>query len=114
MSTKTRVRWVIARDLMLFHLKLAVDGLKDVFLAPIYLLAACLDLAFPGQSPGRRFYIVMGIGERFDRWISLFSAASKASALEDGLFGASRAGAPSFLGKLEEAVIGYEEPVIEQ
>ena len=56
----------------------------------------------------------MGIGERFDRWLSLFSAADKASAQDDGLFGAGRAGTPSLLGKLEEVVIGYEEPVVER
>ena len=114
MSTTGRTRWVIFRDLLIFHLKLSMDGMKDVVLAPASLLAALLDLAFPGEAPGHRFYSVMGIGERFDRWLSLFSAADKASAQEDGLFGASRAGTPSLLGKLEEVVIGYEEPVAER
>ena len=114
MSTTGRTRWVIFHDLLIFHLKLSMDGMKDVVLAPASLLAALLDLAFPGEALGHRFYSVMGIGERFDRWLSLFSAADKASAQEDGLFGASRAGTPSLLGKLEEVVIGYEEPVAER
>jgi hypothetical protein len=111
MTTKGRTRWVILRDLGIFQIKLVLDGAKDIFLAPLSLTAAVLDLVFPGAQPGHRFYAVMRVGERFDRWLSLFSAAHKASAHEDGLFGASRAGSRSMLGKLEEIVIGHEEPV---
>ncbi len=109
MSTKSRIRWVILRDLLIFQTKLAMDGMKDIVLAPASSLAALLDVAFPGRERGHRFYAVMRIGERFDRWLSLFAVADKASAQEDGLFGASRAGTASLLGKLEEIVIGYEE-----
>lgn len=114
MTTKGRTRWVILRDLLIFQLKLAMDGAKDIVLAPLSLVAVVLDLAFPGKRPGHRFYGVMRLGEHFDRWLSLFAAADKADALSDGLFGASRAGTRSMLGKLEEIVIGYEEPVVEQ
>jgi hypothetical protein len=113
MTRKSRTRWVILRDLLIFQVKLFLDGAKDIVLAPLSLVAAALDLAFPGPRPGRRFYAVMRIGESFDRWLSLFSAADKASALEDGLFGASRAGTKSMLGKLEELVIGHEEPLVD-
>jgi hypothetical protein len=110
MTTKGRTRWVILRDLAIFQAKLFMDGAKDIVLGPVSLVAAAADLLFPGPQPGRRFYRVMRLGERFDRWLSLFSAADKASVHEDGLFGASRAGSPSLLGKLEELVIGHEEP----
>ncbi len=112
MSTKGRIRWVILRDLIIFHVKLTIDGTKDIVLAPVSMLAALLDLAFPGRAPGHRFYSVMSVGERFDRWLSLFSAAQKATAREDGLFGASPAGAPSLLGRLEKIVVGYRESMI--
>jgi hypothetical protein len=112
MTTTGRTRWVILRDLGIFQIKLVLDGAKDIFLAPLSLTAAVLDLVFPGAQPGHRFYAVMRVGERFDRWLSLFSAADKASAHEDGLFGASRAGSRSMLGKLEEIVIGHEEPLV--
>lgn len=113
MTTRGRTRWVIVRDLGLFQLKLLMDGAKDLFFAPISVVAAALDLLWPGDRPGRRFYAVMRVGERFDRWLSLFSAAEKACATDDGLFGASRAGSRSMLGKLEAMVIGYEEPVVD-
>jgi len=109
MTDTGRTRWVILRDLCIFQVKLLMDGAKDVFLVPLSVGAVALDLFFPGKQPGHRFYAVMRLGERYDRWLSLFSAADKASALEDGLFGASRAGSASFLGKLEQVVIGREE-----
>jgi hypothetical protein len=113
MTSRGRTRWVILRDLAIFQMKLVLDGAKDIVLGPVSIGAVALDLLFPGPQPGHRFYAVMRVGERFDRWLSLFSAADKASAHEDGLFGASRAGSRSLLGKLEELVIGYEEPVME-
>jgi hypothetical protein len=109
MTTKGRTRWVILRDLGVFQLKLMMDGAKDLVFAPVSLVAAAMDLLWPGKQPGHRFYAVMRVGERFDRWLSLFSAAEKACAADDGLFGASRAGSRSMLGKLEAMVIGYEE-----
>lgn len=109
MTRTGRTRWVILRDLAIFHAKLFLDGAKDLVLAPVSLTAAVLDLSFPGSRPGHRFYAVIRLGERYDRWLSLFGAAEKASALEDGLFGASRAGSPGFLGRLEAVVVGLED-----
>lgn len=111
MTTKARTRWVILRDLLIFQIKLMLDGAKDLVLSPLSLFAAALDVVAPGDQPGRRFYAVMRIGEKYDNWLSLFGAADKANAYEDGLFGASRAGDRSMLGRLEEIVIGHEEPV---
>lgn len=111
MTTTGRTRWVILRDLCIFQAKLFLDGAKDIALAPLSIGAVALDILFPGSQPGRRFYAVMRIGERFDSWLSLFSAASKASAHDDGLFGASRAGSDSLLGRLEAIVVGHDEPV---
>ncbi len=109
MTTRSRTRWVILRDLVIFQTKLAMDGLKDLVFMPISIVAAALDLVLPGPRPGHRFYAVLRLGETFDRWLSLFGAATKADATEDGLFGASRAGSPSLLGRLEEIVIGGPE-----
>lgn len=110
MSTANRSRWVILRDLLIFQVKLLLDGAKDIVLAPVSIGAVVLDLFLPTEKPGERFYAVMVLGERFDRWLSLFGASEKASALEDGLFGASRAGEATFLGRLELMALGHEEP----
>ena len=103
-------RRIVFRDLMIFQIKLVLDGMKDVVLVPLSVAAALSDVIFPSDRVGKRFYHVLRAGERFDRWLSLFGAAEHADAGEDGLFGRSRAGSDSLLGKLEEMAIGREEP----
>lgn len=97
---------VLLRDLTIFQVKLVLDGLKDVVLMPLTLGAAAIDIVFPGARPGHRFYLVMALGERFDRWLNLFSASDRADASKDGLFGAGRAGRDTMLGEIEEALFG--------
>lgn len=105
-----RAKKVVLRDLMIFQTKLVLDGMKDLVLAPVSVVAAAVDLLFPGQRAGRRFYAVMLAGERFDQWLNLFGAADDATAERDGLFGASRAGSDTMLGRLEAIVLGRDEP----
>jgi hypothetical protein len=104
---------VLIRDLVIFQIKLALDGAKDLLLAPVSIGAAALDLLFPGERRGHRFYQVMAWGERFDGWLNLFGAAENASADADGLFRGSRAGSNSLLGQLEAMVLGHDEPETE-
>lgn len=101
---------VVIRDLVIFQIKLMLDGAKDLLLAPLSIFAAGLDIVFPGERRGHRFYRLMLWGEKFDRWLNLFGAAEQADAAEDGLFGASRAGSDTLLGKLEAMVLGHDEP----
>ena len=100
---------VILRDLFIFQVKLVMDGLKDIVLSPVAIAAAAADMLWPGERTGHRFYAVMMVGERFDRWLNLFGAAGHAAADRDGLFGASRAGSVSMLGRLVAIVLGHEE-----
>jgi hypothetical protein len=100
---------VIIRDVIIFQLKLVLDGLKDVVLSPIAVGAAVLDVLLPGERAGHRFYGVMRAGEGFERWLNLWGPARRADARQDGLFGASPAGADTLLGRLEEAVTGRRE-----
>jgi hypothetical protein len=109
MTDPKRDRWVIVRDLIIFQIKLLLEGLKDIVVSQISIGAAALDLLFPTANRGARFYAVMRAAERFDNWLSLYGATEKASANEDGLFGVSRAGSDSLLGKLEELVLGRKE-----
>jgi hypothetical protein len=100
---------VLLRDLVIFQIKLFLDGLKDVALAPLSIGAAIIDLVLPGPDRGHRFYAVMAVGERFDRWLNLFGAAENASAAKDGLFGHSSVDADSLLGQLEGMVGGQAD-----
>ena len=104
-----RDRGVIVRDLVIFQIKLFLDGLKDVVMSPLAIGAAALDLLAPTSKRGARFYSVMRVGERIDRWLNLFGATERAGEHEEGLFGASRAGSNSLLGKIEAYMLGHDE-----
>lgn len=103
-------RGVLVRDLLIFQFKLLLDGMKDVVVVQLSIVTAVVDLvlARPGRVP--LFYRVLRLSERIDLWLNLYGAASKAAEKSDGLFGASRAGSDSLLGKLEEMVRRRHEP----
>lgn len=61
----------VLRDVLLFQFKLVVDGLKDLCLAQVALGAAVIDLVRRDGRPGRRFYGVVRLSERFDGWLDL-------------------------------------------
>ena len=100
---------VVLRDLVIFQIKLLLDGLGDLVISQVALLAVVLDLLFPAERKGQRFYAVMARAERFDRWLSLYGSADAADLNEDGLFGASQAGSDTLLGRLETLVTGRWE-----
>jgi hypothetical protein len=104
---------VLARDFLLFYVKLLVDGLKGVVLVQIGILAFCVDMILMIATGRRRsfFYTVLELGERFDLWLNLYRPASGAAENPQGLFGESRAGDATFLGEMEELVRGRPEPM---
>lgn len=105
-------RQVTLRDFMIFQLKLALDGLKDVVVFQVSIVAMLVDfLSGRGRKP-RWFYSVVRTSERFDRWLDLHGAMQKIDAGEtdDGFFGASDAGSDSLLGELEQMVRGGDRP----
>lgn len=66
------------RDAVVFQGKLIVDGLRDVVLWPVALVAAGIDLVKRDEIPGRRFYDVVHFGKQTEQWIDLFEAADRA------------------------------------
>lgn len=103
-------RRVILRDLLIFQAKLWLDNLKDLIFIQLSVGAALLDLLSGPRRRGRFFYAVLRLGERWDLWLNLYGAARGAEASGDGLFGASPAGAPTLVGKLEAMVREDEAP----
>ncbi len=99
-----RPRKIVLRDFVVYEVKLLLDGAKSFAITWAALGAVALDMIAPGERPGRRFYAVMRLGERLDRWLSLYGIAEAAEADEDGMFGVSRAGSPTLLGHLESFV----------
>lgn len=61
----------VLRDVLVFQFKLVVDGIKDLGLAQAAVGAALLDLVKRDGTPGRRFYGVVRLSDRFDRWLDL-------------------------------------------
>lgn len=105
-------RGVTLRDFLIFQSKLFLDGMKDFLAMWLSMGAIILDvIAGRGNRP-RLFYSVVRASERFDRWINLHGVLEEMDAAEstDGLFGGSRAGDDSFVGRLEKMVRGGEEP----
>lgn len=70
-------RFPVLRDVIIFQLKLVVDGLRDLLLSPVSIFAALIDLLVPGDDGGKRFYGVVHFGRRTERWINLFGTADK-------------------------------------
>lgn len=73
-SDRSPSRSKIVRDVLVFQVKLWLEGLKDFVLMPLSAGAALIDLVF--RSKGRRgaLYSVMKLGDRFERWVHLYGA----------------------------------------
>jgi hypothetical protein len=77
-------RTVIFRDLLIFQVKLWLDGLKDVVLSPLSVIGFGIDVLFGRAMKGSVFYKVLKLGERYDLWLNLFGAAEKAEERRGG------------------------------
>jgi len=101
---------VLIRDLLIFQMKLWMDGLKDLVLAPVSIGAGVLDILLGPNEKGHRLYSVLRLGERYDLWLNLFGAAKAAEQTGEGLFGGSEPGDGTMIGKLEELSVGNRTP----
>lgn len=70
-------------DVLVFQFKLAMDGLRDVILVPVSLLAALLDFVVGGRQPGRFFSAVINFGRRTETWINLFGHQRNSTTADD-------------------------------
>ena len=68
-------RWVLLRDLGVLQLKLLVDGLRDLILLPLSLLAGILSIVTAKDGKlGLQFYQLLAWGKQSESWINLFGA----------------------------------------
>ena len=78
-QTELPSRWVLIRDVAVFQVKLVVDGLRDLLLVPLSLVAGIMSLVTGKDGiPGTQFYNLIGIGKQSERWINLFGAMENA------------------------------------
>jgi hypothetical protein len=101
---------VASRDLVIFGVKLWIDAGKDTVLFVGAIVAFSADLVFRREGQRRLFYRLMRVGEKFDKWLNLHGALETADPARDGLFGASKAGSDTLLGKMEMLTRGGDEP----
>lgn len=77
----------LIRDAIIFQGKLLIDGLRDLMLVPISMVATVFDLFSRENPKGKRFYQIVHLGKRSEHWIDLFAAAERSpfeSPLEHG------------------------------
>lgn len=72
----THSRWQLLRDLLVFQVKLFVDGMRDLIMSPISLMAGFAGLLFDRHQPERWFEQVLHWGRRSEAWINLFGRRS--------------------------------------
>ncbi|MEX2465975.1 MAG: hypothetical protein WD995_03650 [Gemmatimonadota bacterium] len=108
----TASRSVTFRDFAIFQLKLALDGLKDLFVFNLSIVAMVIDLLRGRGKRPRLFYSVLRTSERFDAWLNLHGVVQRMDedGGEDGLFGASEAGSETLVGRLEQWARGGDAP----
>lgn len=98
-------RWGLLRDLVAFQAKLALDGLRDLLLSPISLIAAVVGLLTGGERPGRYFYDLMHLGRRSDGWINLFGAGDRTPPPEGLPEPGQTKGVDAVFDRLEERIV---------
>jgi hypothetical protein len=68
-------RWVLLRDLGVLQVKLLVDGLRDLILLPLSLIAGLLSIVTAKDGKlGLQFYHLLAWGKQSESWINLFGA----------------------------------------
>ena len=71
-ETKPSKRGTLIRNSVVFQLKLMADGLRDLLLLPISLIATLIGLLRGGDEPEREFNQVLEVGRDSEQWINLF------------------------------------------
>ena len=72
-------RGQLLRHILVFQFKLAMDGIRDVLLSPISVIAALAGILTNHPDPSRYFNQLLQLGHRSDQWINLFNTHSKDS-----------------------------------
>ena len=66
-------------SLLVFQLKLLVDGLRDLVLSPLAFGAVLLGLIAGGKQPDQYLRRLLDWGKRTEHWINLFGQHSETS-----------------------------------
>jgi hypothetical protein len=64
-------RWGLLRDVLNFQAKMLLEGIRDLLLVPVSLIAGLAGLLLLGDRPERLFRGVLRLTHRFDVWLNL-------------------------------------------
>jgi hypothetical protein len=78
-TEKKHSRSEVIRDTFVLQLKLIVDGLRDLMLMPLVLIATISGLILHKNHSGRYLYRLLNYGKASEKWIGLFDEAEKDS-----------------------------------
>lgn len=78
-ETGTSKRGELIRNAVVFQLKLMADGLRDLALLPISLIATIIGLLRGGNEPERELNQILDLGRESEQWINLFGNHSEAN-----------------------------------
>lgn len=99
----------LVKDVLVFQVKLIVDGFRDLLLVPVSIGAGIMSLVQAGPKPGPQFYELLRVGRRSERWINLFAAAGPEREAESRNDSAatSRTPVPADIDELVERVESF-------
>ena len=98
-SAATSSRKDLLRTVVVFQFKLFVDGIRDVILVPVSIVAAGLDFLSGAAVSSGNFASVMNMGRRSERYIDLFG--ERASRVRDDEAPGPEAGLDDLLSLVE-------------
>ncbi len=103
-------RWGLARDVVVLQLKLVLEGVRDVVLGPLGLIAGLVGVATDSERPARLFRGVLRGGLRFDDWLNLYGALENRRARDpDEPTLPPKTSADDWLDRIEQAVVDQYE-----
>lgn len=106
--------WALLRRLLVFQIKLALDGLRDLLLSPASLIAVLLGLLGGRQHRDLPFRRLLEFGRRTDAWIDLFDSHSDHPAEGDDPDGARSPAAPAGAPRNANGVIDTVERILRE
>ena len=102
-------RWQLLRDLAVFQFKLLADGLRDLIMSPVSLIAGLIGLLFVHDNPHRPFHDVLALGKRSERWINLFGALPRKRRLTESITVARTGSLDDVLERVEQLMVEQYE-----
>jgi len=102
-STDAPDRWQLIRDIVGFQFKLAMDGIRDLVLSPISIIAGVIGLIASPDNPGKYFNRLLKFGRKSDVWINLFGASHHY--YREGDQDSEAPSSDAYIRKLEEMLV---------